>query len=146
MLLTGDARGDDMIAGLEAAQLLQHGQEPLKVDLLKMPHHGSSRNIDEEFFRQIPADHYVISADGRDGNPDPATLGMLARARGDEEYTLHFTVRKNFDEEEDALRRAHLSELRDWLRDERPPNCHASFRGADATASSIQVDLGDALT
>lgn len=91
MLLTGDARGDFVLNGLRAAGLLQN--DAIHVDLFKVPHHGSDRNVTEEFFRQVTADHYVISADGRHGNPDPGMLGMLTRARGAAEYTIHLTNR-----------------------------------------------------
>jgi hypothetical protein len=91
MLLTGDARGDFVLAGLEAAGLLQHGA--LHVDLLKVPHHGSARNVNEEFFRRVTADHYVISADGRHHNPDRAMLAMLTAARDRADYTIHLTNR-----------------------------------------------------
>lgn len=91
MLLTGDARGDFILEGLRALNLLQN--DAIHVDLLKVPHHGSDRNVTEEFFRQVTADHYVISADGRHGNPDPKMLRMLTRARGNAEYTIHLTNR-----------------------------------------------------
>nr|MBA3430351.1 MBL fold metallo-hydrolase [Actinomycetota bacterium] len=43
MLLTGDARGDDILAGLCSAGLLKNR---MKVHLFKLPHHGSDRNVD----------------------------------------------------------------------------------------------------
>lgn len=89
MLLTGDARGDDILAALTEAKMLKNGR--LHVDLLKMPHHGSDRNVATGFFRKVTADHYVISADGRFGNPDVATLKMIAEARGNDPYTVHLT-------------------------------------------------------
>ena len=89
MLLTGDARGDDVIAGLKAAKLLKNGK--CHVDLLKLPHHGSDRNVATSFFEAVTADHYVISADGKHGNPDPPTLKMLTEARGSDAYTIHLT-------------------------------------------------------
>lgn len=90
MLLTGDARGDDILEGLTAAGRLSGGR--CHVDLLKIPHHGSERNVTTEFFRQVTADHYVVSADGQHGNPDISTLEMLSTARrGDDSFTLHLT-------------------------------------------------------
>lgn len=91
MLLTGDARGDFILDGLRALGFLRN--DTIHVDLLKVPHHGSERNVREDFFRQVTADHYVISADGRHGNPDVRMLQMLTRARGDAEYTIHLTNR-----------------------------------------------------
>ena len=79
MLLTGDARGDHVLDGLEQAGLLD-AQGRVHVSVLKMPHHGSIRNVDGEFLRSVTADTYVISADGRFGNPDHATLAATVEA------------------------------------------------------------------
>jgi hypothetical protein len=89
MLLTGDGRGDFMIEGLKTAGLLDGGK--LKLDVLKLPHHGSSRDIAAEFFETIVADHYVISANGKYDNPDLETLEILTKVRGKDSYTIHLT-------------------------------------------------------
>ena len=89
MLLTGDARGDYLLDGLRAAKLMKN--DTIHVDLLKVPHHGSDRNVDDDFFRRITADRYVISADGKHDNPDPKMLRMLTTARGKDEYTIYLT-------------------------------------------------------
>jgi beta-lactamase superfamily II metal-dependent hydrolase len=47
------------------------------VDIFKVPHHGSARNVTREFFSEITADVYIISADGTYGNPDFETLGWI---------------------------------------------------------------------
>jgi hypothetical protein len=91
MLLTGDARGDFVRDGLRDAGLLKN--DKIHVDLLKVPHHGSARNVRRDFFEQVTADHYVISADGRFENPDVEMLKMLTEARGAAEYTIHLTNR-----------------------------------------------------
>lgn len=92
ILLTGDARGDDILAGLEAAKLIaKNGTLPL--DVLKVPHHGSDRNVETDFFRRLPAKHYVISADGTHDNPSKATIDMIEAARGTASYTIHMTNR-----------------------------------------------------
>lgn len=96
MLLTGDARGDDILKGLEAAKLLDVGGG-MHVDLFKLPHHGSSRNAEIDLFRRVKADHYVVSGDGRHGNPEKQTLKMITDARGDDEYTIHLTYKKPLD-------------------------------------------------
>jgi hypothetical protein len=91
MLLTGDARGDDILAGLDAAKLLK--RDRIELDLLKLPHHGSDRNVSTDFFRRVRAKHYVASANGEHDNPDIATLKMLSEARDDDKFTLHLTNR-----------------------------------------------------
>src|SRR5215211_6350278 len=87
MLLCGDARGDHVLRGLEAAGKLAAGGS-LALDVLKLPHHGSIRNVEADFFERLPARHYVISADGRDGNPESATLDMIA-TRTDDDFEVH---------------------------------------------------------
>ena len=92
MLLTGDARGDFIDKGLGRARLKKNGK--CKVDILKVPHHGSDRNVTRGFFEKIPAKHYVISGnrDAHHGkNPDVDTIKMITSARGGARYTMHFT-------------------------------------------------------
>ena len=90
MLLTGDARGDFTLTALRKAGLLQEGK-PLQVDLLKLPHHGSDRNVDQDYFDNIQAKHYVISADGKYTNPDVPTLEMISKSRKDDDFTIWIT-------------------------------------------------------
>jgi beta-lactamase superfamily II metal-dependent hydrolase len=75
-LLTGDARGDHILQGLVAANLLD-GEGKLHVHVLKLQHHGSDRNVTKDFFRTVTADLYLVSADGKNGNPDFNTLKWL---------------------------------------------------------------------
>jgi beta-lactamase superfamily II metal-dependent hydrolase len=79
ILLTGDGLGDDVVAGLEQAGLVPPGGV-FQVDVLKLPHHGSARNAVGSLFDRVQAKTYVISADGRYGNPDPQTLDWLVDA------------------------------------------------------------------
>jgi len=78
-LLTGDGRGDHLLEGLGQAGLLD-ARGKLHVDVLKVPHHGSDRNATKEFFETVTADAYVVSADGKYGNPDLATLAWIVEA------------------------------------------------------------------
>ncbi|MGW0610958.1 ComEC/Rec2 family competence protein [Streptomyces sp. NPDC002788] len=100
-LLTGDARGDRVLTGLRELGLLGDS-EPLHVDLLKVPHHGSDRNVEAGFFEQVRADHYVISADGiRHHHPHEDTLRRLVESRApDDGYVIHLTNHIPFAEEE----------------------------------------------
>ena len=89
MLMTGDARGDEIIAGLQEANRLTNGK--IHVDLLKLPHHGSKANIDAAFFSTVIAKNYAISANGMYGNPDPPTLKLLSDARKDDDFAVYLT-------------------------------------------------------
>ena len=79
VLLTGDGRGDHLLQGLERAGLL-NPEGTLHVDLLKVPHHGSDRNVTKEFFETVTADIYVVSANGKHDNPDLITLKWMVEA------------------------------------------------------------------
>ncbi|MBF0374116.1 MAG: hypothetical protein HQL39_11950 [Alphaproteobacteria bacterium] len=90
ILLTGDARGDDILEGLSMAGV----PLPIAVDILKMPHHGARHAVTDGFFAQVTARHYVFSfsANGTHGHPDDETIRALVESRGpDDEYSLHFT-------------------------------------------------------
>jgi hypothetical protein len=138
MLLTGDARGDHVLQGLQQAGLLEEGGT-FHVDLLKLPHHGSDRNVETDFFRRVTADHYVISGDGRHGNPEIATFQMIFAARGDEPFALHLTYPP--EELDDDYPSQELQELFDRQR-------QAGRRFEVVTAEeggSLRVDLLEAL-
>ena len=90
ILLTGDARGDKILEGLELAKLIAKGGG-MHVDILKVPHHGSDRNVDPSFFQRLTADHYVFSGNGEYGNPELETFKMLLEVRGKDKYTIHLT-------------------------------------------------------
>ena len=90
MLLTGDARGDDTLLALDEAGLTDTDGR-CRVDILKVPHHGSEHNVDVEYFERLPADHYVISANGRDDNPAHETLQMIVDSQSDRAYAFHLT-------------------------------------------------------
>jgi len=88
LLLTGDAHGDDVVEGWKEVGL---GTKPVALDLVKMPHHGSIRNVTEAFVDFFAADHYVFSADGKHDNPDAAAVEAVVAAHGKRPITLHFT-------------------------------------------------------
>jgi hypothetical protein len=99
MLLTGDARGDRILKGLELAGVLKKGGA-MHVEVLKVPHHGSSNNLEDDFFERITADHYVFSGDGEHGNPERESLEMLFKARRNAPFQVHLTY--PIDEIDDA--------------------------------------------
>jgi len=79
ILFTGDGLGDDIIKGLEEIGLKAKG-EIFEVDYLKIPHHGSKRNVVNGFLNKVIAEYYVISGNDTDDNPDFLTLKWIAEA------------------------------------------------------------------
>ena len=83
-LLTGDGHGDDILAGLQRAGRVD-ALSGLHVNVLKVQHHGSKNNLDEDFCRRITADHYVFCANGDYANPHLDALQAILDSRlGDE--------------------------------------------------------------
>ncbi|HZI18043.1 MAG TPA: MBL fold metallo-hydrolase [Pyrinomonadaceae bacterium] len=80
VLLTGDGHHSDILEGLRRVRKLKPGG-PLHVDVLKVQHHGSEFNIDEEFCRTITANHYVFCGNGEHENPDLRVLRAIAESR-----------------------------------------------------------------
>ncbi|MEO7359848.1 MAG: hypothetical protein ABI120_05940 [Gemmatimonadaceae bacterium] len=137
MLLTGDARGDYVIEGLEAAGL-KTPSTPYHVDILKMPHHGSWRNAERVMFEQIVADHYIFSANGRDDNPDEETVKQLYAARGPGKYTLHFTNATHYSTN------AALPAVT-YAKSKAPAGVKVAIADAKRSVPAIVVDLGTPL-
>jgi hypothetical protein len=128
MLLTGDARGDDIIKGLKEAQLMENNK--CHVDLLKIPHHGSDRNVSREFFETVTADYYVISADGKHNNPELTTLKMISEARGQADFTIYLTNKEQ--------------RLVDFFNSEKAAGKNYDVVFRKDNELSIKINLGDA--
>jgi beta-lactamase superfamily II metal-dependent hydrolase len=80
VLLTGDGHASEILRGLRFHGKLQDGQG-LHVDVLKVQHHGSEHNTNEEFTRTITADHYVFCGNGAHENPDERVVQLFHDSR-----------------------------------------------------------------
>jgi hypothetical protein len=91
ILFAGDARGDKILESLRAFGYREE-DDPIRFDVLKVPHHGSDNNVDADFFKRVVADTYVFSGNGKHGNPERSTLDWLMKARGQgEKYKIILT-------------------------------------------------------
>jgi beta-lactamase superfamily II metal-dependent hydrolase len=88
MLLTGDARGDHILAALIDAGIKG---SPFEVDVFKVPHHGSAHSNGTRLFEAVIADHYLISGNGEHGNPHPDALTALFTTQRGRPITLYLT-------------------------------------------------------
>lgn len=119
VLLTGDARSDYVYEGLKTVPGLLDANGKLEVDVLKLPHHGSIRNIDADFLGKVKARHYVASGDGTYGNPDRGTLELIEQVRPEGGYDVHLTFPA------EACDRTHEA----WRRDRKGPKYDAKTDG-----------------
>jgi len=79
LLLTGDARGDQIVDGLKQAGRLNGGT--IEVGVMKVPHHGSENNIDSDFVEAVIARDYVFCGNGFSENPNTKVIEMMFRRR-----------------------------------------------------------------
>ena len=131
MLLTGDARGDVILDALAAAGL--NTSTGAHFDLLKVQHHASNHSTTQDFFERVTADQYVISGNGKAGNPHPDALRWLSQARQGQPFTAYLT---NRDGVEDYG--AHLAA---FLSDEAQHEPAHVYRIRENPALSIVVEL-----
>jgi len=89
ILFTGDAREDHIINGLRERNILTG--ETIEVDILKLPHHGSERNVSKEFFETVLAKTYIASGNGDHHNPHANTLKMIAESAKGRGVTIYLT-------------------------------------------------------
>ena len=90
LLLTGDASGAGLYAGLRAKDLLD-GSGEADFDVMKLPYGATSKTLDADFFAKVRAANYIVSADGSNGQPDADVIGMLCEARSGAAFTLTLT-------------------------------------------------------
>ena len=74
LLFCGDAPAECILDGL-------HDIDCRNFDLVKLPHHGSIRNISDALLNSINADSFLICADGS-RHPDKQTLAKLLKWYG----------------------------------------------------------------
>lgn len=136
MLLTGDARGDHIIDALKAHPDLAL---PLRVDVLKVPHHGSAHSNRPELFEAVVADHYVISGNGEHGNPHADALRALFETQRGRPITVHLTNRPAAGavKADDAAKAAKAQAVLDAA--EADPNVTLRYRKPAEPAISVEL-------
>jgi hypothetical protein len=87
ILLTGDAQQDFILEGLEREGFLDEGF--IHVDVLKVQHHGSENNLDQNFAQKVSADHYVFCGNGSHGNPEEEVLDLIFASRTSSDPAVH---------------------------------------------------------
>jgi beta-lactamase superfamily II metal-dependent hydrolase len=97
-LFLGDAHADVIIASLNRL-LAQRGQERLKVDAVKVAHHGSAGNINSELVHLIDSRRFLITTNGAQfKHPDKDAIDAIISGSFSERPTLFFNYRSNYTE------------------------------------------------
>ncbi len=108
-LFLGDAHADVVIASITRL-LEERGEERLLVDAVKVAHHGSKANINDELLALIESPNFLISSSGAQfKHPDEEAIKRIIARSVHQPPTLHFNYRSAFTERWDS------DELRDEL-------------------------------
>lgn len=77
LLLAGDAYPWDLVEGLAALD----EDEPVGLDAVKLSHHGSAKNLDDEFVKAVRTPLWLFSTDGnRFKHPDAIAIARVLRS------------------------------------------------------------------
>lgn len=105
VLLAGDANPGALAGALEELG----GGKRVKLDAVKLPHHGSRANVTRDWLKLVSADEYLVSTNGDQyGHPDPEGIARVVLQPGHKvlrfnyatDYTLPWSttpLRKKFD-------------------------------------------------
>ncbi|MEN8113772.1 MAG: MBL fold metallo-hydrolase [Actinomycetota bacterium] len=107
LLATGDAHAATLESGLQRLAD-EEGVDRIRVDVVKLPHHGSKYNLSRELLHAVDCDRFLFSTNGAIyRHPDPTTVARILVDRNDPE--LVFNYRKATTERWDSsrLRRRH---------------------------------------
>lgn len=95
VLFTGDAYAEVLTASI-GALLRQRGDDRLRLDAMKLSHHGSCRNVSPALLDLLDCDTFLVSTSGaRFKHPDPETIELIATrgAQRGVKPTVHFNYR-----------------------------------------------------
>jgi hypothetical protein len=96
VLLTGDANGESLAAGLRRLAA-ERGTSTVRVDAVKVPHHGSRFNVSPEMLDLIECDRFLFSTNGNIfGHPDRVAVARIVI--GAPGRTLEFNYRTSVTE------------------------------------------------
>jgi hypothetical protein len=90
VLLAGDAHPSTLVESINRL-----GMEKLRLDLCKLPHHGSRGSVSEELIQRLDCENYIFSSNGDQFfHPHPEAVARVIEYGGDKPR-LHFNYRSD---------------------------------------------------
>ncbi|MFC2138810.1 MBL fold metallo-hydrolase [Bacteroidota bacterium] len=149
LLMTGDGHWKDILKGLKAKGKLKRDGS-IHVNILKVQHHGSEHNLNEEFCRRVTADHYVFCGDGSHHNPDLRVVETIIQSRisqGEaravtrevsDQFTLWFNSSSQITKDEN---KEHMRELEDMVKEHANAENQIQFHFMPRNRSNLEINL-----
>ncbi|MBB1466198.1 MBL fold metallo-hydrolase [Vibrio sp. SG41-7] len=105
ILMLGDSHAESACTSIKNRGY--SAESPLPLNLLKLSHHGSSHNTNEELLALVDCTNYYISTNGgRYNHPDAETIQLLQERAA--ELGTSFTIYLNYDIEDDIRQRCNF--------------------------------------
>ena len=128
-LFTGDAYASVLADGLRRFMKQRH-VDVLALDLVKLAHHGSRANVDEDLLRLVDSPRFLVSTNGaKFGHPDADALALVIAA------SRHETPELVFNYETDATKGWKVPDL------QRELNYTAVFPSPNGPVAGITVEM-----
>jgi beta-lactamase superfamily II metal-dependent hydrolase len=94
-LFTGDAHMGVLVPAVQRV-CADRSIDRLKIDVLKLPHHGSRANLSVEFLRTLDCASFIVSSSGAIfGHPDREAMSRVI-VHGGNHPTIYFNYRSKF--------------------------------------------------
>ena len=96
-LLAADAHPTVLVQSVRKL-LRERRSEKLRIDALKLPHHGSGKNLNVDLLKLLDCPRYLVSSDGSTfHHPDREAIARVIKYGGSER-TLYFNYRSEFND------------------------------------------------
>ena len=119
VLYLGDCHAETVISWLNNNQI-----DKIKVDAVKISHHGSRNNTSLELLERIDCQRYLVSTNGKShGHPHLETLARIAVINKDAKTNIYF----NYD----------LKNIPTWFTDE----LHENYKNINLCMNAYEVEL-----
>jgi beta-lactamase superfamily II metal-dependent hydrolase len=147
ILMTGDGHWEDILKGLKKIGKF-NDSTGLHLDVLKVQHHGSEHNINEDFCKKVTATNYVFCGNGEHENPDIDVVkaiidsrttkpGITAQAKNI--FTLRFNSSSGADS--NAAAKAHMKKLEKLVADKAALHPNLRFKFIDPAKNFFEFTV-----
>ncbi len=108
ILLAGDAHPDVLLEGIKRL-LAARGEERLRLDAFKLPHHGSKANVSRDLLEKVDCRRYLFSTDGTTfKHPDKEAVARVIKFGGPQpELLFNYQTQFNVIWENKSLKRTY---------------------------------------
>ncbi|ELU5587020.1 ComEC/Rec2 family competence protein [Clostridium perfringens] len=102
VMMLGDSHPDTIVQSLN--ELGYSGSNRMKIDYMKLSHHGSKKNLTYKLLNLIQCSNYIISTNGKHMHPNKETLARIIKEEENVKFYYNYGVYKDIFTNEEILR------------------------------------------